>query len=72
MTTSRQNPDGTWSPAAPSPLTQDFDAEVYGHGPWTWTAHRGAWLVAQGSARTRVGLQLALLWARIRNPRRHP
>ncbi|MFD7794353.1 hypothetical protein [Streptomyces sp. NPDC059759] len=72
MTTSQQNPDGTWSPAEPLPLTNDFDIEIYGHGPWAWTAHRGAHLVAQGRARTRLGLWAATTKTRIRHARRHP
>lgn len=61
----QQTPDGSWTPAQPLPLTADFDAEVYGTGPWTWIAYRGGIEVAYGRARTRVGTQAALVWARI-------
>lgn len=63
----QQNPDGSWSPAEPLPLTNDFDAEVYGTGPWVWTAHRGSALVAQGRARTRIGLWFAIARAKRRH-----
>jgi len=72
MANSQQNADGTWSPAQPLPLTRDFDAEVYGAGPWTWIAYRGGVEVATGHARTRMGMQLALLQARARTARRTP
>ncbi|MEU1443070.1 hypothetical protein [Streptomyces mirabilis] len=72
MSTLRQNPDGTWSPAEPLPLTDDFDIEVYGTGPWTWIAYRGGPEVAHGHARTRIGLYTALLWARVRTARKAP
>jgi hypothetical protein len=67
MTNTRQNPDGSWSPAEPEPLTNDFDVEVYGTGPWVWTAHRGSNLVAQGRARTRLGLWSAITCAKRRH-----
>ncbi|QTD97015.1 hypothetical protein S1361_06600 [Streptomyces cyanogenus] len=67
--TSRQNPDGTWSPAQPLPLTRDFDAEVYGTGPWTWIAYRAGVEAASGRARTKFGLRVALLRARVRTAR---
>jgi hypothetical protein len=70
MSTDRQNLDGSWSPAEPLPLSRDFDAEVYGTGPWTWIAYRGGAEVAHGRARTRIGLHAALLWARIRTAAR--
>jgi hypothetical protein len=69
MTDLQQNPDGTWSPAEPLPLTDDFDVEVYGHGPWVWTAHRGSALVAQGRARTRLGLWFSITRAKVRHAR---
>ncbi|MFC8065452.1 hypothetical protein [Streptomyces sp. NPDC057293] len=72
MTNSQQNADGTWSPAQPLPLTRCFDAEVYGTGPCTWIAYRGGVEVATGHARTRIGMQFALLWARVRTARRTP
>jgi hypothetical protein len=64
MTVSQQNPDGSWSPAEPEPLTDDFDVEVYGTGPYRWEAWVGMTEVASGTARTRLGLQVALLRAR--------
>jgi hypothetical protein len=64
MTVSQQNPDGSWSPAEPEPLTDDFDVEVYGAGPYRWEAWVGMTEVASGTARTRLGLQVALLRAR--------
>lgn len=66
MNTQQQNPDGTWTASEPLPLTDDFDVETYGTGPWTWTAYRGATLVAEGTARTRVGLWFATQRARRR------
>lgn len=65
--TLRQNPDGSWSPDQPIPLTDDFDVEVYDTGPWVWTAHRGSNLVAQGRARTRLGLRFAIARAKRRH-----
>ena len=69
MPVSRQNPDGTWSPAEPEPLTDDFDVEVYGTGPYRWEAWVGMTEVATGTARTRLGLQFALWRARRRHAR---
>jgi hypothetical protein len=69
MNNLRQNPDGSWSPDEPLPLTDDFDVEVYGHGPWVWTAHRGSGLVDQGRARTRLGLWVATTRAKLRHNR---
>ncbi|WP_405883592.1 hypothetical protein OG747_36430 [Streptomyces sp. NBC_01384] len=66
MTVSQQNPDGSWSPAEPIPLTDDFDVEVTGTGPFEWEAWIGVERVASGRARTRLGLQVALLRARRR------
>ena len=66
MTNLQQNPDGSWSPAEPLPLTDDFDVEVYGTGPYRWEAWVGMERVASGRARTRLGLQVALLRARRR------
>ncbi|MGW5122996.1 hypothetical protein ACWEQ7_02845 [Streptomyces sp. NPDC004069] len=71
MSTVRQNPNGSWSPDEPLPLTNDFDAEVYGTGPWRWEAYRGLAKVASGRARTRLGLQFAL-WRARRHRARHP
>jgi hypothetical protein len=70
MNTARQNPDGTWSLAQPLAPTNDFDAEIYGTGPWTWIAYRGGLEAATGHARTRLGLQLALMRARWATRRR--
>lgn len=67
MTVSQQNPDGSWSPAEPEPLTDDFDVEVTGHGPWEWETWVGMTEVASGRARTRLGLHLAIWWARRRH-----
>ncbi|MFC5802770.1 hypothetical protein [Streptomyces formicae] len=64
MTVSRQNPDGSWSPATPEPLTDDLDFEVTGSGPFEWEAWRGLSLVAHGTARTRLGLHVALYRAK--------
>jgi hypothetical protein len=69
MTTSRQNPDGTWTPAEPLPLTQDFDVEVHGTGPYRWEAWVGMTEVATGSARTRLGLWFAITRAKRRYAR---
>ena len=63
-TTMQQNPDGTWTPSTPTPLTDDFDIEVTGTGPFEWEAWIGMNQVASGHARTRLGLQIALLRAR--------
>jgi hypothetical protein len=70
MNTARQNPSNGWSPAQPLPATNDFDAEVYGTGPWTWIAYRGGCEVAHGRARTRLGTQIALHRARWTTRRR--
>lgn len=70
MTATRQNPDGSWSPDEPLPLTDDFDVEVTGHGPYEWEAWAGMDQVASGRARTRLGLQVALLRARRRHTRK--
>jgi hypothetical protein len=32
VTASRQNPDGTWTPAQPIPYTDTIDWEIHGHG----------------------------------------
>ncbi|MGC5012559.1 hypothetical protein ACLQ2R_17485 [Streptosporangium sp. DT93] len=67
--TSRQNDDGTWSPATPLGFQGDrLDVEVFGSGPWGWAAYRGGERVASGRARTRLGLLLSI--ARIRLARR--
>ncbi|MGW4670114.1 hypothetical protein [Streptomyces sp. NPDC004324] len=66
MTVQRQNTDGTWSPDQPTPLTDDFDVEVTGTGPYAWEAWIGLQCVASGQARTKLGLQVALLRARRR------
>ena len=67
MTTSQQNPDGSWSPAEPLPLTDDFDVEVYGTGPWIWQAWVGLDRIASGRARTRLGLRFATARAKRRH-----
>ncbi|WP_144316936.1 hypothetical protein [Streptomyces sp. sk226] len=64
MTTSQQNTDGTWAPASPLPLRDLVDYEVTGHGPYRWVAFRGTEHLACGTARTRLGLTIALLRAR--------
>ncbi|MFE4818570.1 hypothetical protein ACFRFU_19485 [Streptomyces sp. NPDC056704] len=69
MTVSQQNPDGSWSPAEPEPLTDDFDVEVYGTGPYRWEAWVGMTEVASGRARTRVGLWVATTRAKRRHAR---
>jgi len=66
MTNLQQNPDGSWSPSEPEPLTDDFDVEVTGTGPFDWEAWVGMTKVASGQASTRLGLQVALLRARRR------
>lgn len=72
MTVQRQNTDGSWSPATPEPLTDDFDIEVTGTGPYSWEGWIGLQCVASGTARTRLGLQVALLRARRRALRGEP
>lgn len=62
--TMQQNPDGTWTETVPLTPTDDFDVEVYGTGPFVWEAWIGMRKVAAGRARTRLGLQIALLRAR--------
>lgn len=64
MATSQQNPDGTWTTAEPLPLAVGLDFEVTGLGPYEWEAWRGTARVASGRARTRPGLQFALLRAK--------
>lgn len=63
-TASRQNPDGSWSPDVPLPLTDDFDIEVTGPSPYEWEAWVGMRCVASGTARTRLGLRIALIRAK--------
>ncbi|MEV0556184.1 hypothetical protein AB0I27_22380 [Streptomyces sp. NPDC050597] len=67
--TLHQNPDGSWSPTEPLPLTGDFDVEVYGSGPYRWTAWAGRNQVATGAARTRLGLRFATASAKRRHAR---
>ncbi|HWM95533.1 MAG TPA: hypothetical protein VNO54_00610 [Streptosporangiaceae bacterium] len=67
MTVSKQNPDGSWSPTQPVPLTDDFDVEVTGHGPWEWEAWVGMNEVASGHARTHLGLWFAIARAKRRH-----
>jgi hypothetical protein len=69
MNVSRQNPDGTWTPAEPEPLTDDFDIEVNGTGPYQWEAWVGMTEVATGTARTRLGLRIAIARAKRRHAR---
>lgn len=64
MPTARQNSDGTWTPAAPLPMTPTLDFEVTGHGPYRWTAWYGTRQIDTGTARTRPGLTIALHRAR--------
>lgn len=64
MTTPQQNANGTWAPATPLPISDTLDFEVAGHGPYRWDAWRGTQQVATGTARTRLGLTLALFRAR--------
>ena len=63
----RQNPDGTWTPSESLPLTDDFDVEVYGTGPYRWEAWVGMTEVASGRARTRIGLRFAINRAKRRH-----
>lgn len=63
---SQQNPDGSWSPAEPIALTDDFDVEVYGTGPYRWEAWVGTTRVGSGQSRTRIGLRFAIARARRR------
>jgi hypothetical protein len=67
--TLRPDPDGFWTRAEPIPLTQDFDVEVYGTGPYRWEAWAGRDMVASGTARTRLGLWFATTRATIRHAR---
>ncbi|MEU2713594.1 hypothetical protein [Streptomyces sp. NPDC007205] len=55
---------GTWSPAEPLPLNNDFDVEVHGHGPYRWEAWVGMDRVAFGRARTRIGLRFGITRAK--------
>ncbi|WP_318202929.1 hypothetical protein [Streptomyces sp. SCL15-4] len=64
MSTTRQNPDGSCSPATPLPLTNGLDVEVHGTGPYVWQAWIGLDRIASGRARTRPGLQFAIWRAR--------
>lgn len=67
MTTKQQNPDGSWSPSEPLPLTDDFDVEVYDTSPYRWQAWVGMRRVATGTARTRLGLRFAITRAKRRH-----
>lgn len=69
MPNSQQNPDGSWSPSQPLPLTDDFDVEVYGTGPYRWEAWVGMTEVATGRARTRLGLRVAIARAKRKHHR---
>lgn len=62
-----QNPDGSWTPSQPLPLTDDFDVEVYGTGPYRWEAWVGMTEVATGAARTRLGLWFGITRAKRRH-----
>lgn len=63
----RQNPTtGAWEDAEPMGWQGRIDFEVAGDGPWSWTCWRGNELLEQGLARTRVGLAIALWFARWR------
>lgn len=53
----QQNPDGTWSDAAPLPMTPGIDFEVSGD---TWLMYDGSWLVGSGVNRTRLGRAVAM------------
>jgi hypothetical protein len=72
MPTLRQNPDGSWSPDEPLPLTDDFDVEVHGTGPYVWQAWVGLDRIASGRARTRLGLRLATARAKRKHARSQP
>src|SRR2546430_2338943 len=72
MTLARQNADGSWSPAEPLPLTDDFDVEVYGTGPYRWQAWVGMTEIASGRARTRLGLRFAIARAKRQHARSSP
>jgi hypothetical protein len=63
--TAYRNPDGTLTPATPLPTSTTLDAEVTGTSPYTWTAWRGTRRVDSGTARTRLGLAIALLRVRM-------
>lgn len=65
--TLRQNPDGSWSPDQPIPLTDDFDVEVYGTGPYRWEAWVGKDMIGCGSVRTRLGLWFSITRAKRRH-----
>jgi hypothetical protein len=69
MPESQQNPDGTWGPAEPEPLSDDFDVEVEGTGPYRWEAWVGMTEVASGTARSRLGLLAAITRAKRRHLR---
>jgi hypothetical protein len=69
LSVTRRNYDGSRGPATPLTPTGDFDAEVYGTGPWTWITYRGDLESAAGHARTRFGLHLALWRARFKAKR---
>lgn len=59
--------DGIWEPATPLGFQgRTLDFEVNGSGPWRWEAYRGPRLVAAGTARTRMGLAVALWWTKLR------
>lgn len=62
-----QNPDGSWTPSEPLPLTDDFDVEVYGTGPYRWEAWVGQTGVAHGTAYTRLGLWFGITRAKRRH-----
>ncbi|WP_436759367.1 hypothetical protein [Streptosporangium sp. V21-05] len=64
--TSRQNDDGTWSPATPLGFQgHRLSVEVSGFGPWEWVAYRGGERVASGRARTWAGVLLAVVRVRL-------
>lgn len=68
----QQNPDGTWGPSQPVPLTDDFDVEVTGTGPYLWEAWVGMTEVAIGNARTRLGLRFAIARAKRKHVKAQP
>lgn len=69
MSTPAESANGIWSHSVPIPMTDDFDVEVCGTGPYRWEAWVGLHRVASGRARTRFGLAVALLRAKRRHRR---
>jgi hypothetical protein len=56
--------DGHLQPNTPLGWQGGIDFEVTGHGPYEWSAWDEDMCVGKGAVRTKLGLMIALWWAR--------